>query len=553
MGESYKTHFDQWKLRVLIIISFCLTVNLAKAKSTYLEYTFQRRDSTSLQITLSFTGDKSGTTLLHLPNEWAGQVMLYKCISKITVISKGSSVAATDKPYEYLIKSSPGSKVTLTYILSKDWTGPVKYPFYFRPVIAQDHFFFEGYSGIAYPDIADSVAVKCKISYVGFKKNTFFGNSFFAGKPSNVFITSSINNITNSFFCAGNYRSKIIDMAGHKIAMAITGQFTFTDEEAFSSISKIILKEREFWNDKGTPYFFTALMPLDDKSNYGGTAHYNSFFLFQSNSLKMSEGSLPLIAHEYFHNWIGQGLKMSEDTDKWFSEGFTDYFANKLLYESGIISRADFTKTINKYMREYYLSPYVGFDNKQLMGTSSEDNDLKQLPYRRGLTMAFMLDNKISEKGSALLDDLIRSLYQQSSPQMVFSEDLFNRLVVKYADTAVLAAIINANLGKNDQLTQNLLNSKGYKVGTTTISAIFDMGFDEKASEEAKKIKGLKPGSNAEKAGLVENMPITNKFSIWYGNTEKPLKVQVIRDGKTEWISYKPIATANIIIPQIVN
>ena len=441
----------------------------------------------------------------------------------------------------------------LTYVLSKGFTGELKYPLYFRPVIEPGYFFFEAACGLAIPHITDSLHFSCMIAYKGFAKQAFTGNSFFANENSRTFNTN-MERLSNSFFCAGDYRTKTVQFKdGHKVVMAITGRFLFSDSVVFSSISNTIFQERKFWNDPGSAYFFTALLPLTDNGIVGGTAHFNSFFMAQSTGLgDITRGFLPILSHEYFHTWIGLGLKNPgpDELNKWFSEGFTDYYSIKLLYTvMGTISKNDFISKINKCLQEYYFSPYFTTDNKELLGRYWENPQLKALSYRRGLAIAFMLDNKIAEKGAFSLDDLMKSLYKQSSPKFIFSKGLFDRLVSEYAGSEIVSDINNINEGKNDRLTQNLLNNKVCKISDLPVNK-FDIGFDLEASKSAKKIIGLKQGSNAWKAGLAENMEITNNFSIWNNNTEKPLKVQVVRDGKTEWITYIP--AMSVLVPQIV-
>jgi predicted metalloprotease with PDZ domain len=163
-----------------------------------------------------------------------------------------------------------------------------------------------------------------------------------------------------------------------------------------------------------------------------------------------------------------------------------------------------------------------------------------------------MLDLKIQEKNSSSsLDDLMRELYERSKPPLIFSRSLFQVLVFKYVDDETLDAVIGAIQGKNEMLTNALLSNKIYKISQLAVHQVYDEGFDLAASTKEKKIIGLKPGSNAEKAGLRENMQFTGNVGFWINNTEKPGKVQVVRDNKKEWISYIPVATVDFQVPQV--
>jgi len=536
----------------MIALLISIVNTSASAKPADIEYSFQRRDSSSLFITLAFKGNRTGSTVLHLPNEWASAKQLYKAISLLKAISAGTSIDSTKKPNEYTLKYSPDTRIELSYVLSKDWKGALEYPLYFRPVIEADHFYFEGYSGLVYPDMDDRQQLTCKISYKGFSSDDFIGNSFFSNDSTARFKTT-LGNLRNGVFCGGKFRSKEIQLSNQKIVVAITGQYAFTDEDAYTNISKIMISEREFWKDKSAPYFFTVLLATKSPGNSGGTAHYNSFCLFQSSNIKLTEGVLYTMSHEYFHTWLGQGLKMPQPNElyKWFSEGFTDYYAYKMQYVTGLLSQSDFLNRINKKLKDYYLSHYFTLDNQQLIGRYWENSGLKDLSYCRGLAIAFALDNQIKINNSGSLDDLLREFYKESKPEMVFSKLKFDQLVLKYTNTATLAAIDSANTGVNDGLTKILPNSGHYKTEFVIIDKVFDIGFDFEASKKAKKIVGLKPGSNAEKAGLAENMDITNGFSFWPNDAEKPAKVQVINNGEKKWIEFMPAAPANIKVPQV--
>jgi hypothetical protein len=87
-----------WRMKasasVFTITLLLIAAEFTRAASPDLEYSFQRRDSASLLITVSFPANKIGSTLLHLPNEWAGQQMLYKAITELHPVSAGTSVAA---------------------------------------------------------------------------------------------------------------------------------------------------------------------------------------------------------------------------------------------------------------------------------------------------------------------------------------------------------------------------------------------------------------------------------------------------------------------------
>jgi predicted metalloprotease with PDZ domain len=541
------------KQAFLLFTAFIIGYNYLHARDIFLQYSFARNDSASLTVTLSFNGNKTGRMSINLPDTWAGQAELYNAITDLTSVSSQTTIKATQKPSQFLIEYKPGSTVKIKYILRKEWQGPLQYPFYFHPVIEKDFFYFEGYSGLIYPEISDSSKIECSLSFNNLKPGEFVGTSYFSGKSSANFITT-LNDLRNSIFCAGNYRYKEIVKHNNKIVIALSGKFIFDDEAVFTKLSDIISAEKKFWNDFTTPYFFSVLLPMDDQGNSGGTAHHNSFSLFQSKNLKLEQGLTYLISHEYFHNWIGQGLKMPEpeELNKWFQEGFTDYYSYKILKLLNFYSEAEYTNKLNQIIRDYYSSDYSETPNEELIGNYWKDPALKQLSYQRGLIIAFLLEGYFQKIKKGTLDDLMKELYNSSKPRMIFSKKLFDETVIKYANSDLLNLINNVNNGKNNDLSDVLKQSSNYIIKDLTLDKKFDLGFNLPESSNDKKIVGLKSNSNAALAGLREGMEITGSFSIWNNNTEKPARVQVVIGGQKKWIEYIPVREVNIRVPQIV-
>lgn len=538
---------------ISLLVFFTGTYLDAFAKLPHLSYEIHKQDSVSLRITLSFKIDKSGKSILHLPSEWAGQRKLYQAISQLHAISNFTKIDTTAKPDEYIISGDRDKNASISYVLKQDWTGPLKYPLYFRPINRKGIFYFEGYSGLLYPEMSDSTKIICTITYTGFDDNEFTGNSFFAGIRKKTFSTTT-DHLLNSFYCAGAYRSQSVRIKGTNVIIAVAGKFQFSDQAVFNGISKIVAAERNFWKSNGSKYFFAALLQMDDQGNNGGTAHYQSFVLFQSPDLKMDEGFLPLVSHEYFHNWLGIDLKMPQPSEryKWFSEGFTDYYSIKLLFKAGLITSGSFLTKLNAGIKSYYLSPYFSESNDAIAGKYWTDSQMRLLSYVRGLTIAFWLDNRISIKDSASLDNLMRELYHPQKKEQLFIKTEFDRLVLQYADPLALTIVDKANEGNNQALTQALLKLKNYEVTEVVVNKVFDLGFDLQASKVAKKIIGLRSNSNAAKAGLTENMEITGEFSIYNNNPEKPAQVRTLQNGQKVTVEFIPAKAVDIHVPQIL-
>ena len=71
------------------------------------------------------------------------------------------------------------------------------------------------------------------------------------------------------------------------------------------------------------------------------------------------------LAHEMLHTWIShrigsmpdeQSQASSEATEYWISEGFDDYYAQRMLVRAGVWSPAEFMDALNRVLAQYAAS-----------------------------------------------------------------------------------------------------------------------------------------------------------------------------------------------------
>jgi len=296
--KNNSTHATNLAISVLLMRPFLWAACTCgtSAKTAVLSYSFTRVDSASVLVKLAFTGNKTGVTTLLLPKQWASQDNLYTAVTNLRALTKHATVNATDTAWQYMVKHKPGAKVVISYILHKDRQGALRYPLYFRPVIEKDFIYFEGYSALVYPDIEDTVPVKCRLSFTGFPGGAFTGNSFFAGRPSGTF-TATLAQLRNAIYCYGGYHDTTVQVHGNPVIIAIHGSFPFTDGLVYNAVTGIITAERDFWQDQQFPYFFISLHAMEGNNSSGGTGHYQSFTMFQSTDMPFTRDLTWRISH----------------------------------------------------------------------------------------------------------------------------------------------------------------------------------------------------------------------------------------------------------------
>ncbi len=123
-----------------------------------------------------------------------------------------------------------------------------------------------------------------------------------------------------------------------------------------------------------------------------------------------------LLAHEIFHHWNG-GLLVPRDDDKssWFTEGVTEYMANRTISRAGLISQALFLKKLESHVGMYEYWMWAPPFQKSTLQSAVEDgggdkNVNRPGIYDGGVVAAFCLDTIIQKQtaGGKSLEDLLR-------------------------------------------------------------------------------------------------------------------------------------------------
>lgn len=89
-------------------------------------------DRLTLQVTLEFSAGPTGEAKLELPSEWAGQQHAEKAVAELKARTAETSLTETQSPSEKEMQSLPGTPVRISYVLVRDWDGPLNSDTRFR-------------------------------------------------------------------------------------------------------------------------------------------------------------------------------------------------------------------------------------------------------------------------------------------------------------------------------------------------------------------------------------------------------------------------------------
>jgi hypothetical protein len=121
------------------------------------------------------------------------------------------------------------------------------------------------------------------------------------------------------------------------------------------------------------------------------------------------QGTSPIIlAHELFHWWTHSDLVQTEA--KWFSEGFTNYFAVKAASEAGLITNDEAAQCFSDLAGEMRLLEKNGARSLRDVSVDYFKNGRAQrLVYSKGTLLALFIERKLDKRNQSM-DEMIRKV-----------------------------------------------------------------------------------------------------------------------------------------------
>ncbi|HEY7405960.1 MAG TPA: hypothetical protein VIB39_20710 [Candidatus Angelobacter sp.] len=540
----------------------------APDSANVLNYVFEpivTQDKMSLRVTLEFKGNPSGKAKLELPSQWAGEKEAYKSVTELTALSAQTIISDTNSPKFKQLRFPPGSVVKISYVLIKDWSGPLNANTRFRSDLSPEYSHIVGPTSVVGPKLDLFKTVDVHFDWSKLPATWSLATSFGTDERCQSF-HGSWSDAQNYLFVGGDYRIFRTTVAGNAVDFAIRGKWSFTDDEWTSQVRRIIEYERAFWHDNSFPYFLITLTPFTQvRGSQGGTALTNAFMEHLSRQDTISPSVLRQLTHENFHSWnpyrIGH-VPDPEERVNWFYEGFTGYYEDLMLLRAGLESFPDYAQSMNGKLRNYGMGEAIDVSLDEFVRRRSADKSaLPGLERRRGIVIAAWLDATIRQEshGHSSLDDLMFYLVQQNTdykqghhgkPMLLTNKRIFaaaGRYVKKasleqfhrYAQSGGVIPLPESALGPCLQAHTEMLGS-------------FELGFDRSSiTGDTKKVIGVKPDSEAYKAGLRDGQQLLG-WSIYNGDPSKQVKLTIKTDTGKQVLTYYPQSAARKPVQQFV-
>jgi predicted metalloprotease with PDZ domain len=432
------------------------------------------------------------------------------------------------------VSSATSGPVSLSYVIRNTWTSPLVSPKQFQPVVLPEYLEVTGDKALVeLRKYSDARRVTVNFDWEQLPPTWTLATSFgiaepLQGRPTMAQRCQSFTgpwvDINHALFAAGDFRLHPFKIGRRSGVLAVRGTWTFSDEQAAAQIGNTIRLVREFWHDDDFPYFLVTLQPFDqDHGSSDGTAYTNAFWMYVSRKETIT-GLLPLLAHESFHAWnpLKMGpLSMTEfEKIKWFKEGFTEYYAQKLTFEGGEQNTSSFVASLNRDLRAFSSS-------------TSE--------YVRGRVIALWLDAAIRQesKGKHSLDDVMYGIVHDRQQPMT-EQRIFDTIAPYVSRESLVLLKQAAEQQGNLPAPASIPGTEACYTAVHGEFPTLDLGLDYGKSRSSKTITGVKPDGPAYKAGLRDGQAwVASSYDR--DDPNQPAIFTISIDGTEKQISYQPL------------
>jgi predicted metalloprotease with PDZ domain len=533
----------------------------AHAGDCAIEYTFAADWTQSprrFEVTLRFDAGPRTLTRLRLPAEWGGVTDFERGVRRVRAAEPGAVTVGTE-PRTWEVTHPAAGRVEVRYSIVNDVANidaatPLAPRDFYRNALGASHFQLFGHGALLQPEhLADADPIAACLTFAGLPRQWTFASSHgqeLGQGVASVRTTTTPQALRGAVYLGGDFRVHRRTIAGRPLLIAMRGSWSFDDARFVDSATAVVEAHRDFWKDFDFPTYLISLVPNRvRRGSTGGTQVANAFAMHASDDFAVPGPAFDhILAHEHVHTWVPRRLGTMGDGEAaryWFSEGFTDYLTHRLHVRAGLWQLEDYARVLNEVLFQYATSPARQAPNERVLKEFWTDATVERIPYLRGELLALLWAGRLSREGASLLA-VLRSLRLDAARLPKESarraEDLaVNRLRAALA-THLGAAVVDADIAEHIERGRPFPVGEDFLgpcfSGSIVERARFELGFDL-ASFQTKKVAGLVPGSQAERAGLREGMELAG-WSVQFGDVEREAVIRVSEAGTVRSIGFVP-------------
>ncbi len=397
-------------LSLLVAVCSCL-VTASTAARADLRLTYEltiRPNAREIPVSLQVDGLSTDTLALELTADYGAIPNYHRMI--LDLRADGEPVERNDR-WVTPVATAGRDSLTISYRLNLE--GYDRSRGTTLPIIDDRHAFIPGASTFVFPSEAPVGEVRVRVVKPA---EWNIATSWGIDRDEYRFDGTDADELVYSFVVSGDYRVGTIGFDGANVHTAFRGRGATSDDEVQDFLLRVLASHRDTFQT--IP--FERLLAVGDfvyeRGVTSGSAFHNSINLLMPKDRQLSDdvGFRNLISHESFHLWNGgDGVLAYADYDVlWFSEGITDFYAQKNLLRAQLITEDEMLEEIaEKYLR-LNLSFLRDVPLPAVGNQYFEDPRARSLVYTKGALAGFLIDTYLDDTtgGQRSLDDVLRAL-----------------------------------------------------------------------------------------------------------------------------------------------
>ncbi len=236
-------------------------------------------------------------------------------------------------------------------------------------------------------------------------------------KPSpsgqRMFLAKSSDDLINNSLVLGDYTEYRFKERNFTFILALLGDISQSKELIAEALGKTLNVYSRVFDKTPENHYLMTIFPADieDSEAFASSSAFSENVAITRQSTILWANTL---AHEFFHRWNGHEIKaQTYEEAQWFSEGFTEYFANLALIQQHLITEETYLKKMEKNLGLYAYYNWSSDASLKQAGANKGRNRLGV--YHGGWAIAFFLDVTIREEtnNKRNLEDYMRLLYER--------------------------------------------------------------------------------------------------------------------------------------------
>lgn len=505
-------------------------------------------DRPALEVTLRLqTGDATHTDL-EIPRQWM-DVRRYAGITDLQVVEGEAELVEMERDDRVRLKHSPHTSVTVGYRVIPTYE-ELSADEQRVPVIDEGRIIASGHGLFVAPHSDELLLRDILLDWSALPESWEVGNGHSVGDRKQS-LSTSINALRSRLYLAGHFEVLSEETAAFPIHVAYPDELKqSSDEITAKAVSLIEYAHRQFGGAQHD-FVLVAVYPVEhDYPGAHGVAYPNSVGVWFTEGVPIGHPRiLSTVAHEIVHLWNGQTLRPADPRARlaWFHEGFTDYYASRLLIRTGMIDLEEYVDLRNRQLLSLETSPVRDAPNAAIEESFWTDQHLFDLPYLRGAILGMTWDAGIRRETNfeRSLDDVMRELFERARTE---ETELTRQQLEEVLEFVWEPRVedLESIVDRGEEIVPDHRALGPCVEPSITIAGRLDFGFDIESETfaETGQFEGVDPDGPAYEAGLRNGYYLNESvdYSAEVGDIAvEKLEFQVVTEDGTELeISYLP-------------